>query len=794
MYAAIFPLVRTRAFSRTFDYRVPDELAGRVVLGSLVAVPLSGQTVLGVVFGLSATTAHGGRVAPLGAVVDLPPVPQSLIGLAGKVRDHYVCSLGAALALVTPPAGVLRVERAVTLTAAGRAALAMGRAELSPFAAGRSTRAGKLPPGVGKLRDEGLVEATCTVRLVRPGREERVLRRGPVTPARLGGRQRRALELFETVVTCSETDVRRASGVSVAGLESLLRNDALRLAEPDAAPVCDDATATACGEAERTRERPAAEQGRPAGPMPDLLPEQAAALSAVLEAERSGDEVLLHGVTGSGKTEVYLRAAAEVLRRGRAVIVLVPEIALTGQTVTRLRARFPGEMLAVLHSSLPAGERVRSYAAAAEGRARIVVGARSAIFAPVRDVGLIVVDEEHEDSYKQENEPRYDARTVARWRAEADGAALVFGSATPRVETWTHVKRHARLTRRVDGSRPPRLEIVDLRDSRDVVCGELRAALVECVERGRKAILFLNRRGVASYVSCGHCGHTWMCPACDVAYGLVRRATELRCRICGRRQPAPHACPVCSGLDVGRHGVGTERLQSEVAAMLPGIELLRLDSDVAGSYARLHALLDKFARPGPAVLVGTQMVAKGHHFPDVTLVGVVNADLALYFPDFRAEERTFAMLLQVGGRAGRGEHPGRVIVQTYTPEARPIVFAAAGDLEGFYADELERRRALSYPPVSTLVTLHLSARSIDPVAPAGAEVADLARRLLEHDEQVMGPGAVGKERGRFFCRCVIKTSAIGKTIPAVREIAAKSGRSLTRRGVRLVVDVEPVRL
>jgi len=793
MYAAVFPLMRTRALGRPFDYRIPDHLSGRIAIGSLVAAPLGVQTVLGVVLAVAATTAHRGRVVPLSAAVDLPAVPAGLVGLAERVRDHYLCSHGSALSLVTPPSGILRLERSAALTEAGRAALGMGREELGAYAAGGVLRTGRVPDEVRRLREEGLVETTWRVHVVRAGRLERVLARGPETPPRIGDRQRRALEMLESAGACGETDLRRASGLSAAGLDSLLHRDAVRIVEP-APPPDGEPVAAAEYPASATAQAPSP-AGTPGGEaVPELLPEQAAALQAVLAAADGGGELLLHGVTGSGKTEVYMRAAAELLARGRTVIVLVPEIALTGQTVARLRARFPGETLAVLHSSLPAGERVRAYVAAAEGRARIVVGARSAVFAPVRDVGLIVVDEEHDDSYKQESDPRYDARTVARWRAQADGAALVFGSATPRVETWAGVSEHARLTQRVDGSRPPALEIVDLRDSHEVLCPELRSALVTCVEAGRKAILFLNRRGIASYVSCAHCGHTWMCPSCDVAYGLVRRATELRCRICGRRQAAPHVCPVCGGLDVGRHGVGTERLETEVAAMLPGVALLRLDSDVAGSYRRLHALLDRFAKPGPSVLVGTQMVAKGHHFPEVTLVGVVNADLALYFPDFRAEERTFAMLLQVGGRAGRGRHPGRVIVQTYAPDARPIIAAAAADVEGFYADELERRRALSYPPASTLIALHVSSPAAEAVPAAGVDVARAARRALQHGEVVMGPGVVGRERGRYFCRCVIKTTEMGKTLSAVRDVVARAQRDLARRGVRLVVDVEPVRL
>jgi primosomal protein N' (replication factor Y) len=489
---------------------------------------------------------------------------------------------------------------------------------------------------------------------------------------------------------------------------------------------------------------------------------------------------------------VYLRAAAEVLAQGRSVLLLVPEISLTGQTIARVRERFPGETLAVVHSSISAGERLAAYRAAASGQARIVIGARSAIFAPVTNLGLIVIDEEHDSSYKQESEPRYDARTVARWRAELSGAALVLGSATPRIEAWATVGAHADLPRRIDGSQPPRLQIVDLRDVHTVLSEPLRAALVHCVEAGEKAILFLNRRGVASSVSCAHCGHTWLCPRCDVALSLFRGGRELRCRTCGYREPAPQQCPRCGGVDVGRHGAGTERLEAEVAGLLPGVELLRLDSDAASSYARLRAVLERFGAPGPKVLVGTQMVAKGHHFPEVTLVGVVNADLSLYFPDFRAEERTYAMLVQVSGRAGRGERPGRVLVQTLNPEARPIAMAAAGEHEAFYAGELERRRQLGYPPATTLIEVEASSPDARAAVGAAAHLGNALRAALRGGPaEVLGPSPLRRARGRYEARIMVKTTDTGKTIPAVAALVQRLQPRLHSRGARVVTDVEP---
>jgi primosomal protein N' (replication factor Y) len=358
------------------------------------------------------------------------------------------------------------------------------------------------------------------------------------------------------------------------------------------------------------------------------------------------------------------------------------------------------------------------------------------------------------------------------------------------VESFARVALHADLHQRVDGSLPPSLEIVDMRDHHGVFSPPLAGALSAVVDAGDKAILFLNRRGFASYLVCDHCGHTWECPRCDVTLTLFGSRT-LRCRTCGHTEPAPSACPVCGSSDLVRHGFGTERLEREVRLLLPGVDLLRLDSDVAGSYARLQAILGRFAEPGPKVLVGTQMIAKGHHFPDVTLVGVVNADLTLHVPDFRAEERTFALLVQVGGRSGRGDRPGRVIVQTLDPEARPIALAAAGKEEQFYAEELERRRELRYPPAGFLVGLDLSGASREKVDVAGRFTAERLAARLGDTAQVLGPGPLWRERGRHACRVVIKTTETGKTLDALRSWLAANRDRYAARGVRVVPDVEP---
>ncbi|MFA4964024.1 MAG: primosomal protein N' [Thermoleophilia bacterium] len=788
-FAAVFPLIRTRAFAEAFDYSVPGELGARLQVGSLVAVPLGAQTVIGVVLELRPTTAHEGRMLPVRDLLDVPAVPGDLLELARQVEGYYLTSFAAALALVCPPMAALKVVRQYELTPEGRAAREAGEEGLGEIA-GLKLPAGPLTSLGERYRRKGWVRTAYRVHVLGASTARPRLRRGGETPSRLGPRQRAALRVVEEAVALDDRSLRAACGISLPGLRRLIDAGAL-VVEEGTVP----AGAAATGTVEAVPPPVAAQVARlracaRLADVPALLPEQRRALHAVLCEARPGDEVLVHGVTGSGKTEVYLQAAQAALEGGRSVLLLVPEIGLTGQTVARVQERFAGERIAVLHSGLSSGERLLAYRDVAAGEVRIVVGARSAVFAPLADLGLVVVDEEHDTSYKQESEPAYDARTVARWRAQRSGAVVVLGSATPSVESFARVPLHADLRRRVDGSRPPALEIVDMRGQHAVFSPALAEALTAALDAGDKAILFLNRRGFASLLVCDRCGFTWECPRCDVTLTLFG-GRGLRCRTCGHTEPAPGICPGCGSTELVRHGFGTERVEREVRGLLPGVELLRLDSDVAGSYARLRAVLERFAQPGARILIGTQMIAKGHHFPDVTLVGVVNADLTLHFPDFRAEERTFAMLVQVGGRSGRGERPGRVLVQTLSPDARPIAYAAAGEEERFYAEEVERRRELGYPPQTTLIALEVSGRDEHKVGLAGQFTAERVGGLLAHGELVLGPGPLWRERGRSACRVLVKTTTTGKTLDVLRAWLSRDRDRFATRGVRLVPDVDP---
>jgi primosomal protein N' (replication factor Y) len=532
----------------------------------------------------------------------------------------------------------------------------------------------------------------------------------------------------------------------------------------------------------RRREGPKA---LPAESAPETLTgEQEEALASIVGGLGTGGSFLLYGATGSGKTEVYLRACEEALARGLGAIVLVPEIALTPQALGRFTARFPGRV-AVLHSGMTDAERRDERERIASGEARVVVGARSAVFAPVEKLGLICVDEEHDASYKQESDPRYDARTVAAKRAALEGAVAVYGSATPRPESWDRLER-LELGGRL-GRRLPHVQVVDLRrEAGYPLSAPLLEELGAISDKGGKAILLLNRRGIAPALHCRACGTTLRCPACDVALTLHADGA-LHCHHCGRREPSPTLCPACGAAELARLGAGTERLEEELGERLPGLRLIRLDADVASNPAELAERLSAFATSERAVLLGTQMVAKGHHFEGVALAAVVDADTGMALPDFRAEERTFQLVTQLAGRSGR-DATGRVLVQTYQPDARPIELAARHAVDEFLAGELERRRELGYPPFRHLVRIVVSG----PGADGPATVLNELRTGLEaFDGDLLGPAPLLRLRNRSRAQLLVKTANPRPVAARAARLLAAAAPAMRKDGLTASVDVDP---
>ncbi len=722
MIAKVEPLTTARALRGPFDYLLGAGLDG-VGVGSMLMVPFANRRILGVVVGVAeeSEVAPEKLAEPLSALE--ADVPADLVNLGLWVAREYVSTPARGLALVLPPG---------TGTGSGR--------RTGPR---RSLRA--------SLTDSG--------RAALEGAE------------RLGSRQQAALAaLAEAPARVS--DLVAGTGCDHAGARRLEARGLIALEWADQAP-----------------QRPRTSVVGACPEIGALTGEQAAALEEVVGAmdapARSDRRLLLHGVTGSGKTEVYLRAVAAALERGKTAIVLVPEIALTPQTAGRFVRRF-GDTVAILHSQLTARERYDEWARLRSGAAKVCVGPRSAVFAPLSDVGLLVVDEEHDGSYKQDGDPRYDARHVAERRAATAGAVLLAGSATPRPESAERYRR-LELSQRVDGSPLPPVELVGMAGVRGALHPRTAEALAGVAERGEKAMVLLNRRGWSNFLTCAECGRVWECPECDVTLVLHRGAGRVSCHHCGHSERVPDSCPDCQSVTVKRHGMGTEQLGAELERLVAPLPVFRLDADtVAGE--GVAATLERFEASDSGVLVGTQMVAKGHDFADVTLGVVLDADATLRFPDFRAEERTFALVAQLAGRSGRGGREGRVVVQALDPGARALKYAAHHDSVGFLRGELGRRAALGYPPHGHLVRVVCSSPEPGPEHDAAQALAD---RLHPPGSSVLGPVALFRRQGKDRAQLVVRGPERESGIAAVREAVEAMAPQLAKQGVAVAVDVDP---
>lgn len=512
---------------------------------------------------------------------------------------------------------------------------------------------------------------------------------------------------------------------------------------------------------------------------------------------------LLHGVTGSGKTEVYLRSVAEVLDNGGGVIYLVPEIALTTQLLSRIHERFPDKEIAVLHSGISLSARYDQWKRLRRGDLTLVVGARSAIFAPVRNLQLIIVDEEHDPSYKQDDRLRYNARDLALVRGKLTGAAVVLGSATPGIQTFFHAKsgryRHLSLPARVDDRPLPPVEVVDMRTERDekgrtpIISRALSDALRETLTEQKQALLFLNRRGFHTFLFCPDCGHVFACPACELA--LTHHAAEdrLKCHHCDFTAKPTGICPACKGSHIRSQGAGTERIEEEVGILFPEARIVRMDSDTTARKGETERILRKLDRGEIDILIGTQMITKGHDFPDITLVGVLAADASLNLPDFRAAERTFQILTQVSGRGGRGDRTGKVVVQTFNPGSYAVRHAREHDYLGFYEEELPLRRELGYPPFSRIIGLHFSslkkAEGKKAVAELGRKARELAATVAFGKVDVIGPAEspLARLRGRYRWQMLLRGAQSGPLHLLAERILEEKGQ-----GLEIQADVDPV--
>ena len=729
MVARVVPLLRVKSLGdRTFDYLVPVGLAERVQVGSVVAVQFGKRRARGIVVAVDELGCDG--PVALKAVDSVEPrrVSSELMELALRLAKRYVAPLETCLRLVVPPVP----ERV----------------------------------GAGKTADAG--RWVFAVGAAARGQQE-------CSPTPLTDKQALLLEQIPEAGV-RPVEACRTAGVGRSVLMALTAKGLVRL-----------------GERPSSDEHGAHELvGENTGQGLALSVEQQAALDRLVDDLHAPGLVRrqIWGVTGSGKTEVYLRLIAETLGEGYGAILLVPEIALTQMMVQRVQDRL-GDRVGVLHSGLSLGERRRQHQRIAAGEANVVVGARSAVFAPVKDLRLIIVDESHDGSYKQEEAPGYHVRTVGEMRLQRAGGLLLEGSASPAVESMVERAELVRMTRRVRGELP-KVEPVDMRHESGgaLLAGSTRKALTEVVLRGEQAILLLNRRGYSGHVHCDACGHVMMCKDCELSLTYHDRSKSLVCHHCGRSYSQPSICPQCEQAPLVRGVPGTERLTEQLGRLVSRDRVFRLDSDVVTSGSRAQAILEAFSKTHPAMLVGTQMVAKGHDFGDVTLVVVADADTGLYAPDFRAAERTFQLLTQVSGRAGRADRPGRVIVQTWNPDVPCIRMAIDRDEEAFYLREVAIRERLGYPPFTELVRLLMVGERPQQVRRAAEH---LAERLGHHFDaaEVRGPAKLAALRGKSRWHVVLSSENGGRARAYADRALVQLSEPYRSRGVSLVVDVDP---
>ncbi|HTQ52288.1 MAG TPA: primosomal protein N' [Candidatus Acidoferrales bacterium] len=694
------------ALRKEFDYSIPPGLIGRIEVGSRVQVPFGPRKIYGCVTALAGESAHA-NLKPIFKVIGAQTlVTPRVLNLARWIAHYYCCAPETALKSVLPEA-VRKREEGWKKQLFVRALAVNGELPRLPkrqqeiwniieerrevLLAELLELAETTAATVRRLEDRGLVEITSDIAERDPYAREHIL---PTQPLSLNPAQSAALEKIK-------------NRMSEAGSQ---KSETVNLTSDPRPPT---------------------------------------------------SVFLLHGVTGSGKTEVYLQALAHALEQGKGAIVLVPEISLTPQTVERFKARFSTgrwqTLVAVLHSHLSAGERHDEWHKIRQGRARIVIGARSAIFAPVEPLGLIIVDEEHEHTYKQEEAPRYHARDVAIMRGQMENAVVVLGSATPSLESYYNCKKGKytllELPERVDNQKMPRVRVVDMRQAATrekgppIFAPQLKEAIHQRLERGEQTILFLNRRGYSTALQCPKCGFVASCPNCSLALTYHRPEQRLRCHICAHSETAPSVCPnqKCKNPAIRFAGTGTQRVEETLAKLFPQARVRRMDADTMKRKDDYRKTLGDFRAGKTDILVGTQMIAKGLHFPNVTLVGIIYADLALHQPDFRAGERTFQLLTQVAGRAGRGDVEGEVFVQAFSPFHPAIQYARRHDFTGFYEQEIEFREQLKYPPVSRVALLTLKGRNEDKVKFS----AEHLKRELEKNLQPASQGAASVPASRF---------------------------------------------
>ncbi len=790
----------------TFTYSLPDALKGLAAIGMRVLVPFGRRRITGYVLGFQRPP-QGMEIKPVVDLLDDATLfPETMVPFFRWMADYDIHPIGEGIKSARPGGLNSCDVLTVAITEAGRRALqtqaSESEAQVLKLVEYRTRRLTDIGSGFEARPPRALLNTLGKRGWVSIGRElqgDRVRPRNEVfvipapaapDPGPLVGQRRKIWECASAAGCISIKNLQADLRTSRTTITAMVASGYLNLSSR---PVYRD---------------PFGDAVAPDSPLV-LNSDQRAVVDRVIHClGREFAAFLLAGVTGSGKTEVYLQLAAAAIGRGYPVLILIPEIALISQTERSFRARF-GDRVAVLHSGLSAGQRYDQWQRIHRGEVQIAIGARSAVFAPFQRIGLIVVDEEHDTSYKQEGSLRYNACDLAVVRAKLDKGVVLLGSATPSIQSVYNAaqRKYAELTldKRVEERPLPEIDVVDLRKARDLrgsgrfITAELHQAMADTLARGEQVLLFLNRRGFASFPVCRDCGASLKCKNCDISLTLHRQANALKCHYCGFMRPAVSVCDKCGSSHIQNLGLGTEKVEAFVTELFPDARVARMDRDTTARRGSIVRILKDLRRHRTDILVGTQMVAKGHDFPLITLVGILCADLSISFPDFRAGERTFQLLAQVAGRAGRGDKPGRVILQTYNPEHFSIRAAQHQDFREFYRQEIIFRRTLKYPPFSRIIQLKIAGRDKHQTETFARSLGEACQRMRGQEPvsgksvEVLGPieAALARIAGKYRWQILLKSQRVGTLHRFVRRVMAESPAFFNRRGVNVAVDVDP---
>ncbi|AMB89688.1 MULTISPECIES: primosomal protein N' [Bacillus] len=798
MIAEVIVDVTTKAIDRPFDYRVPDRFKGLVKAGMRVVVPFGPRKIQGFVTKIKEETdVQSGNIKDIVDLFDLSPVlTDELLELSHWLTEKTLSYHITALQSMLPAAMKAKYEKEIQVLSAEE--LPQSLKEL--FGQQESILYADIPPEqlkpIQKHVQKGHLEVRYHVSQKSGKKKVRTLQIA-VTKEKLEEKQEQLKKnavkqkaLLAFLLQTNETtflakDLQQQTGASSQTIKALIQEGLLT-----------ESYEEIYRDPYRDREF------TPSTPL-DLTAEQAEAAKPIHQAvsDDKHETFLLHGVTGSGKTEIYLQTIDHVLQKGKEAIVLVPEISLTPQMVQRFKERF-GSNVAVLHSGLSTGEKYDEWRKIHRKEVKLVVGARSAVFAPFENLGMIIIDEEHESSYKQEEMPRYHAKDVAIERAGRHQCPVVLGSATPSLESYARAKKGVytllTLKRRVNQQQLPHVSLIDMREelrngNRSMFSEELMLRLKEVLERKEQAVLFLNKRGYSSFVMCRDCGYVEQCPHCEISLTYHRFQKRLKCHYCGHEAPVPAECPECHSEHIRYFGTGTQRVEEELTKVLPEARVIRMDVDTTSRKGAHEKLLTSFGNKEADILLGTQMIAKGLDFPDVTLVGVLSADTSLHIPDFRSSEKTFQLLTQVSGRAGRHEKAGSVIIQSYTPSHYSIELTKQHDYEAFYEQEMLHRRHQSYPPFYFLAMVTVSHEEVTKAAHVTDKIVQFLKMNCAPNTRILGPAAspIAKIKDRYRYQCVIKYKRENELASLLRKIQDHYQKEMEQKQLMISIDMNP---